>query len=660
NDLSHQAAYWKEKLNGFETLALPTDFSRPSEQAFTGKVHSFYIPERISNQLRLLSQQEEVTLNSVLLTILSVWLSKYSGQEDIVTGSLYANRAHYQTSDLIGFFVNTLVNRVHLQTGQSFLQLIRDVHTDQVTSRDYQDLPFPQLLETLSVERDPSRHPIFQVMFILQSFGKKDLGKLSDKVKPIDYSDYYQIEKFDLSVFMDDSDPAILVQMSYATSLFSRERIEKMSRQLLLLLERLLSDTSAPYSSHSVLDRADYQYLINDLNATDKVYGEPATLTGLFLAQAESKRDSVALVLSGKEMSYEQLDLHSSVLASKILVDYKANTGSEMTPGTLIGICLDRSFEMIVGILGILKAGGAYVPIDPGYPKERIDFILEDTATQLILTRNAVYEEQLYFLPQDSVLAIDLNADFYPDVKAVTTLSVPQPDDLAYIIYTSGTTGKPKGVMVDHRAICNTLFAIRPMYGEHRQISFFTTFIFDVSIAEVFATLTTGGALHILTDQTRENPDKLADYLLSHEIGLAYLPPAMLSQLPRRDYPALKTIYYAGESCEPSTSAYWSSKLTLYNYYGPTETCVYSTSKLMKPGDHLEIGKPFANIKVYVLDKSMNPVPIGVSGELYIGGTGIARGYLNREKLTAEHFLDNPFEESGKIYKTGDMVRWLE
>jgi len=663
--LADKLTYWKTLLSGYETLALPTDYARPAQLDYKGNTLNFVIPERLSVQIRALTKNEGVTLNSVLLSTIAVLLGKYSNQKDILIGSPHVNRNHYQTNGLIGFFVNTIVNRISLEQEQSFLSLINQVHQDQVNAQKHQDFPFEQLLDHLSIERDLSRHPLFQVMFSLQSFGHKEAGVLSEYVKPVSLEDGYQIEKFDLSIFMDDSSTEIGVQISYATSLFKTETIQRLSRYYLVLLDKLFAYSATSYLSHSLLDTSNYQTMVYDWNATTVEYPKEKTLIGLFEAQVEQTPNEIALIYKDQELSFTELNEKSNQLAIEIRKEYSNRTEKTLQADTLIALCLERSLEMVIGILGVLKAGAAYVPIDPEYPKERIDFILEDTESVVLLTQKHIAQNQLVHLSKDKMLLVDLNTGIYQNEEK-ENLGIPIDYNSLFIaIYTSGTTGKPKGVLIEHHTIHNTIDDWLPMYALISNATAHASYVFDASIWEIFSSLLSGSRLHILPDAVRLNTEILSAYLVDHAIDVCYIPPVLLKNLPVIDYPNLSYLLYAGEPCDAVTAQKWSSKVVLWNYYGPTEASICVSKQILSSEVHL-IGKPIQNTTAYVLDNFNQPVPIGVIGELYIGGAGVARGYLNRKELTNERFIKNPFATDmdkavgyTNMYKTGDVVRWL-
>ncbi|MED7818926.1 MULTISPECIES: non-ribosomal peptide synthetase [unclassified Francisella] len=424
----------------------------------------------------------------------------------------------------------------------------------------------------------------------------------------------------------------------------------------------------------------EYKKLIYDWNATDKYYPKDKTVYQLFEEQVEKNPDNIALMFEGEELTYGKLNERANQLARYIRKQYKEFTNHELKPDTLIPLCLERSLDMVIGILGVMKSGGAYVPMDPNYPDERFKHILIDTNASLIITQSHL-EDKLRLL----AVELDRNIDFisidlvvnakaqeevyvYSQDDKVNLLPQSNPTDLAYVIYTSGTTGLPKGVMLEHKGVNAVLEYLKEVYvlNKEDKVTQFTSYVFDVSISEIFISLIQGSTLHILSKETINNVNNLSDYLINNEINYCYLPPILLSQLPQEDYPKLKSFIYAGEPLSKAVANYWSNKVRLHNIYGPTEVTIYASHKTIELNEVEQIGKALSNTKLYILDSNKQPVAIGVIGELYIGGAGLARGYLNRPGLTAEKFIVNPFATEKdklngytRLYKTGDLVRWF-
>jgi amino acid adenylation domain-containing protein len=669
--LTNQLNYWKNKLSGYQTLELPTDYARSSQVDYAGSAHGFTLNKNLSDSLRGLAQHCGVTLHTVLLSGINILLSKYTGQEDIIVGSPIANRHHRQTEGLIGFFVNTQANRTLLSKSQSYEELIQQVHQDQIAAQLHQDLPFEKFVDELKVERDTSRHPVFQVMFDVQSFKQDSRTNEAqgNLFKPFQESINYKIEKFDLSISISDTPGELRGLISYATRLFHDDTIGRLVNHFKCLLEQLIQSPRKPYSQFSLLLPEEYNKIVYQWNATDKDYPSDKTLHQLFQEQVQRTPDSIALVYEEQKLTYQELHEKSNQLARYIRDEYENRTKQNLTPDTLIALCLDRNLEMVIGILAVLKAGGAYVPIDPSYPQERIDYLLADTRATLVITQRACSENFNVQLPKDKVVYSELTEKLYNEVDTANLPAHCSPVNLAYVIYTSGTTGKPKGVMVEHRSVINLLknqINCFDLQKDDRAIQF-ASYVFDASVSEIFTVLTVGAQLSIVPNTVKQDAHMVSGYLESHQINIATLPPALLGAVLYKKFPALRTLIVAGEPCSAELMAKWSKGRRLINAYGPTENTVCATMHHYAEGDsNTNIGRALNNVSLYVLDNTLAPVPIGVTGELYIGGASIARGYLNNKELTAERFITNPFAtETDKakgltrLYKTGDLVRWL-
>ncbi|NQY10029.1 MAG: amino acid adenylation domain-containing protein [Flavobacteriales bacterium] len=670
--LEKQLDYWREKLGGFQTLKLPTDFPRPATIDYNGALESFTLSKELSKKLRDLALQCGSSLHSVMLASMHILLNKYTGQKDIVIGSPIANRTHTQVSELIGFFVNIQANRTILNDSQNFTELIQQIHLDQIEAQSHQDLPFPKLVEELKVERDQSRHPIFQVMFEVQSVGT--LNEHSDSqqkyFKPFKLQEAYEVERFDLSMVIVDVEEELLGQISYATSLFDKESIIPMIDHYLQLLEQLSKSPEKPYSQFSILSTEEHQKIVYDWNKTEKEFPRNKSIIEMFEEQAKLNPTNIAVAANNKQLTYQELNEKSNQLAHFIREEYQVKTKKAkktLIPDTPIVLCLDRSVEMIIGILGVLKAGGAYVPIDPSYPQARVDYMLEDTQAELILTQKYPSQFREIQLPSEKVIHIDEGEEFYLE-QPKTNISLNRTgSNLAYIIYTSGTTGMPKGVMVEHQAFSQFIFNFNDFLTDKtnspkRDTICLTNYVFDIFGLEYALPLAFGSKVTLATIETVKE-----EYLHDHQIiqqtpsalfQLTKLHPNKLSEL---------TCLVGGEALPTSIAEELIDKFQkVINVYGPAETVIWSSAFEVKDAQRPYIGKPLFNEQFFILDPNNNPVPIGLVGELFIGGMGLARGYYANPKLTEERFISNPFEKGeekikgyNKLYKTGDLVRWL-
>lgn len=664
-ELKKQTDFWNEKLSGFETLTMPTDFSRPAQVDYSGAHERFTIDKDVSAKLQTLAKNQGTTLFSVLLSSFNILLGKYSGQKDIIVGNPTANRHYLQTAGLIGSFINVQVNRSLLSDTQSFSDLIKAVHKEQVASQLYQDLPFEKLVDELGIDRDLSRHPIFQVLF--EVYSSENSAHSTKYLKPYDAPALYEVEKFDLSLVVDDSKESLEGILSYSTSLFRKETIDRLIHHYQHLLSELVGAPEKAYSQISLLDAVEFTRIVNDWNATFKEYPKAKTIHELFEDQANQTPDGIALAYEGDQLTYRQLNEKSNQLARYIRASFLKRTSRQLIPDTLIPLFLDRSLEMMIGILGVLKAGAAYVPIDVAYPQGRIDYLLRDVDATMILSRRNLVEEKGVVVSEEQIIPIDLSEPFYatePEDNLNTKLSI---NNLAYVIYTSGTTGNPKGVLIEHRNVHNLIFSLKPAYdiNEKSKSLLFSSYSFDTSIEVIWPTLCSGGELLLLNEETRLDKVAFEKFLIDHEITHFDATPGFLRQIEPKKYPALKRVIAGGEICDWDLANQWSGKCGFLNTYGPTENTVTSSINLLNPSDgvfgsSVPIGKLVANTEAYIFDENLQLQPIGVPGELYLGGAQLARGYFNQPALTIERFIDHPFKEGERLYKTGDWTRWLQ
>ncbi|MDD2706957.1 MAG: amino acid adenylation domain-containing protein [Verrucomicrobiae bacterium] len=671
-NLERELAYWKNNLQDCETLELPVDKPRPPEVDYHGDYFAFNLDEDISRQARQCAKKYGTTPYTVFLSAFYILLHKYSGQSDIVVGAPTANRHYAQLENLIGFFVNSTPMRFRLAQTPDIKSLMENTAASLADMQSHQDLPFEKLVDLLGVPKDPSRHPLIQVMFSVQSFGSLDQKNGPGLFKNIDTTESYKIAKYDLSLFIDDSQERFSCGFNYATSLFTRAAIERMASHYNAVLRAFLSGENRRIKDINLLTGDEFETIIRNWNKTALDYGRDQTIAEAFEAQAMKTPGQTALVFGGEKLTYRQLNQQANQIAAALKKDYLQNFGEAIKPGALVGLYLDRSVQMIAAILGILKAGAAYVPFDRADPAGRLQYKIEDCACKMMLTSSACAAD-LAFLPPGRPARWEIDRH--------TTEIAAQPDsnpnrinratDLAYVIYTSGSTGQPKGVMLEHYGVINLAASHRQSFniGEQSTILQFAPVSFDASVSTLFTTLLNGGTLCLCPEETRKDTQKLGELIVQNRVTLIDIPARLLEVFPRDlDLSHLRCIITAGEVCDQKTMDYWSGKVRLINAYGPTEGAVCATFSIHAKGkSNKNIGKPIGNKKVYVLNSDLTPLPVGAPGELYLGGDGLARGYLNRPEITRERFMANPFLKEGgptpreaRIYKTGDLVRWLD
>ncbi len=652
--LQQQLNYWKQQLSGApDLLKLPWDHPRPAEPDSRGAIHAFQISASLSNALRLLSREEEVTLFMSLFSAFQVLLQRYSGQSDIVVGTPVANRIHPETEGIVGFFANTLALRTDLSEDPPLRQVLRRVKETVLEAYEHQDLPFEQVVKALQPERTLSYAPLLQVMFVqlpaLPPLNK--LGEIQIHNMPIGVS----TAKFDLDLEVQEQQESIMAFFKYNTELFDSETIQRMEQHYQRILAWLVSSPHQPISTIPLLGDQERNRMLIEWNATQMPFPDNQCVHELFERQVDRTPDAVAVVYGEQQLSYRQLNGQANQLAH-----YLRQVG--VGRGTLVGLCVERNLDMPVAVLGILKAGGAYIPLDASYPQERLDYMLTDSQVKVLVTQVSLQSRWSTY--QDQVQAICLDRDRYllaeyadQNLKCAVTAQ-----DLAYMIYTSGSTGRPKGVLVEHSGLCNVIQAQISIFNVQpgHQVLQFASLSFDASIFELCMALFAGASLHLGTAEALQPGPNLHQFLQERSITHVTLTPTVLKILPPQELPMLQTVVSAGEMCSPDILARWAIGRQFFNAYGPTEATIWSTIAACNAGEKVTIGRPIFNTQLYVLDAGGQPVPIGVAGELFIGGSGIARGYYQRPELTAERFVPDPFSQKpgARLYHTGDLVRY--
>ena len=667
--LQSQLSYWQQQLKDAPALLLlPTDRPRPAVQTFVGAYQDFALSVELTQGLMQLSQQQDCTLFMTLLAAFDVLLYRYTGTEDILVGSPIANRDRSEIEGLIGFFVNTLVMRSNLSENPSFAELLTRVRSMALSAYAHQNLPLEMLVEALQPERDLSHTPLFQVMFALQNpyLSEVELSGLSISSLPIEGA----TAKFDLTLAMENTGNGLIGVWEYNTDLFDASTIERMTGHFLTLLSSIVANPLEQISQLPLLTEPEKQQLLIEWNHTQVDYPVDQCIHQLFEQQVRRTPDAVAVVFEEQQLTYHELNCRANQLAHYL---QSLGVGADV----LVGICVERSWEMIVGLLGILKAGGAYVPLDPEYPPERLSFILTDTQVKVLLTQQQLVNK----LPAHTAQLVCLDTDLEKitqnsNSNPVNTATSP---NLAYVIYTSGSTGQPKGVLVNHHHVTRLFAATNSWYKFNSQDvwTMFHSYAFDFSVWEIWGALLYGGRLVVVPYLLTRSPESFYKLLSQEQVTILNQTPSAFRQLIQAEQSIgmsnlnLRLVIFGGEALELESLQPWferhgDQKPQLVNMYGITETTVHVTYRPLSLDDLNRtasvIGRPIPDLQVYVLDQHLQPVPIGVPGEMYVGGEGVTRGYLHRDELTGQRFISNPFQRSKggeRLYRTGDLARYL-
>jgi amino acid adenylation domain-containing protein len=650
--LEEQLAFWKRQLQGIPPmLELPTDQPRPAVQGYTGSIKQFSVPRELTNALQALSRGEGATLFMTLLSAFKALLGRYSRQQDLCVGTPIANRNRREIEGVIGLFVNTVVMRTNLAEAATFRDLLRQVRRTALEAYAHQDVPFEQVVEALQPERNLSHSPLFQVMFIVQNPATADegFGGLSVSRMSLDLGQ----SKFDLTFELQETDGGLAGAVEYSTDLYEATTIDRMIGHFCTLLGAIAANPDGELQALSMLHEQEQRMLLTEWSQGPAAAVEETCLHTMIEAQVDRTPDAIALVAGAEQLAYRELNRRANQLAH-----YLRSLG--VGPGTLVGICLHRTADLVVALLGVLKAGGGYVPLDPAYPSDRMRQTLEAAQVAALVTEQSLLDS----LPpcDGQVICLDQVRGDVAGMLATNPEGGVRMSDLAYVLYTSGSTGRPKGVALEHRCAVNFAHWVRSVYSDEELAGVLasTSINFDLSVFELFTPLCWGGKV-VLAD----NALHLMDLPAANAVRLINTVPSAIAELLRLNaIPAsVQTVNLAGEPLQRGIveQLYALGSIErVYNLYGPTETTTYSTFTLVPRGAVPTIGRPVLNTQVYLLDEQMRPVPCGVPGELYIGGAGVARGYLHQPELTEQRFLPNPFDqqEGSRLYRTGDLVRF--
>ena len=636
--LDEKMEFWHRELQGVEPLNLPTTYSRPTVQSYRGDHIHFTIDSSITGLLNRLAKKQDVTLFMLLISSFGLLLERYSGQDDIVIGSPIANRGRVEIENLIGFFINILPIRVNMGD-KSFSKLLDEVKERTLGVYEYQDIPYEKIVDALNLPRDTSRSPLFQVMFTLQNTDDIELSLPNLTIKDLKFEN--PVSKFDLSMELTEREGQLEGSLEYATDLFSRKFMEGMVEHFKILLSEIVKNSSKKLLEYNILSEKETHELVVELNATESIYPREKSVHRVFEEQVEKYPTKTALVYKDKSVTYEELNRKSNQLAH-----YLIEKG--IKKGDIVVLFLDRSIEIIVGILGIIKAGGVYLPLDTSYPADRIEYITKDSNAFLVLNRQDI---------QSAIESSSITHNPQQNIKG---------DDLIYLIYTSGSTGNPKGVMVEHKGVNRLILGQNYIPFDENIVMLQTNSIsFDVATFDIYGALLVGGTL-VLYEESKLDLSVLNKSIKKYSINSMWLTSALFEQWVfalNEDLDSLKYLLAGGDIVNSYAVNQLHQKLptvTIIDGYGPTENTTFTTTYRCNRENiysDIPIGRPINNTTAYILDKNLNLVPKGVIGELYTGGDGVARGYLNKAELTDERFFDF---RGDRVYKTGDLVKYRE
>ncbi len=663
--MGKQEEYWLKVFSGdIPKLNLTTDFPRPVVQNYDGDFVNFKIGRDLYDKFRNLKIETGSTTYMILLAVLNILFSKYTGQSDIIIASPIAGRRHKDLGNIIGMFVNTLVMRNYPEGNKSFKEFLKEIRVNSLKAYDHQDYQFEELVDKLKIPRELNRNPLFDIMLAMQDMKETDIE--IDGLKFINYENGNKVSQFDMTFYAFEENREVHIRIEYCTSLFKQETMEALTGHVSRIIEAVAENCDVRLSDIDILTENEKTQILEEFNNTKVEYTKGKTIHQLFEEQVEKNPDGVAVIFREKWFTYKELNEKANQIARRLIE-------KGVKPNTIVGIMLERSLEMIIGIMAILKAGGAYLPIDPLYPKDRIKYMLEDSNIEILMTTT----HWLYSIDFDKGI-IDLEDEkLYVGDKA-NLAKYSNSQNLAYVIYTSGSTGNPKGAMIQHYSLVNRLNWMQKKYPLTPEdvILQKTPFTFDVSVWEIFWWGITGAQVCMLEPGAEKNPKEMIDEIKRSRVTTMHFVPSMLNAfleylqegVEEQRLTSLKQVFTSGEALTIQQARKFNTfvrenyNTRLTNLYGPTEATIdvtYFNYENEVCFNSIPIGKPIDNTQIYILSNEGNLQPIGVPGELYIAGDGVASGYLNRPELTAEKFVNNPFAEGQKMYKTGDLAKWL-
>ncbi len=649
-EISSQRDFWLAQFDEeLDPIDLPTDFKRPRVKSQKGDTISFTINKEEAQKLKAINDDLGSTSFMMFLSLYYILLYKLTGQEDLVIGTPVAGREHEDLNSMIGMFVNTLPLRNRLDGDTTFRAFLSEIKTKTLSCIHNQSYQYESLIDDLKIERDTSRNPLFDVSFSYQNFieGGMDIPGLKLSMQENDIN----ISKFDMNLLASEVNEEFSLSITYSTSLFSSDSISNFVRYYKRIVASVISDVDIKLSSIDILSQEEKSKLVNDFNDTAQFYPNDSNIVSVFSSQVSRFPDRLALLLGSESLSYASLDSRSNQVAHGLV-------SRGVKKGDIVGLMLDRSIDMIVGMLGILKSGGVYLPLDSHQPKSRVLHSLEDSGSLVLLSNS---KGALDYSSDLEVLDIGKVGSFSESALDLDIFS----DDSAYVIYTSGSTGRPKGVQVGHQSVINLVWSQQGIYDfkDEDRVLQVSEIVFDASVEQIWTALLSGVSLVLIDKSTLLDSHRFNEYLDNHKVSHLLCTPTFIENIGLGIHSELRTIVLGGEVCKPHLAENLLAHYKLYNAYGPTEATVISTiyevTRDSLTNSSIPIGRPIANTQAYILGNHKELLPIGVTGELYVGGDSLAQGYLHNDVLTKERFVDNPYHSGELMYRTGDLARWL-
>lgn len=655
--LEEHLGFWERTLGGAQTLDLPTDRPRPPKPSFHGGNHQVDFPGDLLNRLRKLGRAHGATMFMTLLAAFDVVMCRYSGQEDVVVGTALARRDRPELEGLVGFLTNMVILRTDLSGDPTFAEVLARVRDTTLSAYAYQEVPFEKVVERVAPHRDPSRNPLFQVAIGVLPPAPESTS--TDRGSALEIDALVPDtggSRFDMAINATEYEDKLGVYVEYSTDLFDAERIERMLGHLGEVLRAISIDPSLRISEVPILTAAERQQVLHEWQGPKREYRQ-VPIHQLITEQAETRPDAIAAVCEGSELSYGELDRRSGLLAR-----YLREQG--VAAGDVVGVALRRGLDVPVALLAVLRAGGGFLAVDPTHPAARVDYMLNDAGARLLITDGGRGSSDQLPTTDRYIIALDR---IWPEAEALADVPLPEvvgPDSMAYVLYTSGSTGRPKGVVIEHRALCTFTLWMSGVFeiGPGDRMLQYAPLVFDLAEGEIFTALTRGATLVLVDEESTLSPPRLIELIRTQRCTYLGAAPAILGQIDAEDYPDLRGVLVGGEAFSGDLVNQWNLPgRTFVNGYGPTEVtigCAYYVCDHISWKSSPPIGRAMPNRTGYLVDKWDNPVPVGVPGELIVGGDGLARGYLGRPELTAERFTSDPFVPGGRVYRTGDLGVW--